>query len=58
MTKWMNKPISELHDALVRKTVTPLQLVQDCIDGVKADKGNCFRGDCLRPGSCRGGEDR
>ena len=42
MTKWMNKPISELHDALVRKTVTPLQLVQDCIDGVKADKGNCF----------------
>ena len=42
MTKWMNKPISELHDALARKTVTPLQLVQDCIDGVKADKGNCF----------------
>ena len=42
MTKWMNKPISELHDALVRKTVTPLQLVQDCIDGIKADKGNCF----------------
>ncbi len=42
MTKWMNKPISELHDALVRKIVTPSELLEDCIQGIQEDKCNCF----------------
>lgn len=42
MTKWMNKPISELHDALVRKNVTALELVEDCIQAIGQDKCNCF----------------
>lgn len=42
MTKWMNKPISELHDELVRKNVTPLELVEDCIQGIENDTCNCF----------------
>jgi len=42
MTKWMNKEIGELHEALVRKEVTPLELVEDCIAGIGEDRVNAF----------------
>jgi aspartyl-tRNA(Asn)/glutamyl-tRNA(Gln) amidotransferase subunit A len=42
MTKLMNKPISELHELLVKKEITPVDLVNDCIAGVKSDDCNCF----------------
>lgn len=42
MTKWMNKPIAVLHDLLVKGKVTALDLVEDCIAGVKDDTCNAF----------------
>ena len=40
--KWMNKPISEIHKALVAKEVTALDLVEECIEEVKKDTCNSF----------------
>ena len=40
MTKWMNKTISELHEALVKKEVTPLELVEEAISLVEKDDCN------------------
>ena len=42
MTKWNKHSISYLHDALVKKQVTPLELVEDCIKGIQADDCNSF----------------
>jgi aspartyl-tRNA(Asn)/glutamyl-tRNA(Gln) amidotransferase subunit A len=42
MTKWMNKSLTELHELLVNKEVTPSDLVEDCIAGIQADKNNAF----------------
>ena len=42
MTKLRNKSISELHELLVEKKVTPLELVEDCIQGIQEDKCNAF----------------
>jgi aspartyl-tRNA(Asn)/glutamyl-tRNA(Gln) amidotransferase subunit A len=38
----MNKSLTELHELLVAGKVTSLDLVNDCIEGVKADTCNCF----------------
>lgn len=42
MSKWMNKSISELHNALVNKEVTASELVEECIELVQKDKCNSF----------------
>ncbi len=47
MTKWMNKPISALHDLLVKGKVTPLDLVEDCIRGIEKDRCNSFEATCF-----------
>lgn len=47
MTKWMNKSIHELHEALVKKEVTPSELVEDAIAGIQNDKCNSFEALCL-----------
>lgn len=47
MTKLRNKSISELHRLLVEKKVTPLELVEDCIEGIKEDKCNSFEATCF-----------
>lgn len=47
MTKWMNKSIAELHRALVNKEVTALELVEDCIEGIKNDRSNSFEATCF-----------
>ncbi len=47
MTKLRNKSITELHELLVEKKVTPVELVQDCIEGIKADKCNSFEATCF-----------
>lgn len=39
---WMNKSISELHEALVKKEVTASQLVEECIELVQKDRCNSF----------------
>ena len=47
MTKWMNKTISELHEALVKKEVTPLELVEEAISLVEKDDCNAFEATCF-----------
>lgn len=47
MTKWMNKPISELHQALVKKEVTASELVEECIERIQADRCNSFEALCF-----------
>ena len=38
----MNKSITEIHSALVKKKVTPIELVEECISLSEKDKCNCF----------------
>lgn len=40
--KWMNKSITEIHQALVRKQVTSSELVEECIEAIKNDSCNSF----------------
>ncbi len=47
MTKYNKLSISELHKALVNKEVTPLELVEDCIQGVLEDDCNSFEATCF-----------
>lgn len=42
MKKWMTKNIGELHEALVKKEVTPLELVESCIEEIGKDTCNSF----------------
>ena len=37
--KYINKTIEELHDLLVSKEVTPLDLVKEAIEELKKEKG-------------------
>ena len=43
----MNKTISELHEALVKKEVTPLELVEEAISLVEKDDCNAFEATCF-----------
>ncbi len=39
---WLDQTISDIHQALVKKQVTPLQLVEEAIKRAKADQWNTF----------------
>ena len=45
--KWNNKSITEIHNALVKKEVTPTELVKECIEESKKDKCNSLEATCF-----------
>ena len=47
MTKWNKHSISYLHQALLKKEVTPLELVEDCIAGIQKDDCNSIEATCF-----------
>ena len=42
MSKYLNKSITELHDLLVSKEITPVDLVNEVFEKIESDKLNCF----------------
>ena len=44
---WMNKSITEIHSALVKKKVTPIELVEECISLSEKDKCNSLEACCF-----------
>ncbi len=42
MSNYLNLSISELHDLLVKKEITPADLVNEVFEKVESDKLNCF----------------
>lgn len=42
MSNYLSKNIKELHDLLVRKEITPVDLVNEVFDKIESDKLNCF----------------
>ena len=42
MSNYLNKSISELHDLLVKKEITPVDLVNEVFEKIDSDKSNCF----------------
>lgn len=44
---WMNKSIIEIHNGLVKKKVTPIQLVEECISLSNNDKCNSLEATCF-----------
>lgn len=44
---WMNKSIVEIHSGLVKKKVTPLELVEECISLCSKDSCNSFEATCF-----------
>ena len=42
MSKYLNKSITELHDLLVNKEITPVDLVNEVFEKIDSDKLNCF----------------
>ena len=43
----MNKSIIEIHNGLVKKKVTPIQLVEECITLSNNDKCNSLEATCF-----------
>ena len=42
MSNYLSKSIIELHDMLVKKEITPVDLVNEVFDKIESDKLNCF----------------
>ena len=42
MSNYLNKSIIELHDLLVKKEITPVDLVNEVFEKIESDKLNCF----------------
>lgn len=42
MSNYLSKSITELHDLLVKETITPVDLVNEVFERINSDKLNCF----------------
>ena len=42
MSKYLNKSITELHDLLVKKEITPVDLINEVFEKIDSSKLNCF----------------